>query len=597
MYVYFDGSQGTEVPTKYINNRKVVFYPYLPVEIPIDVAQSLIKRPFFKTIRNLNEHIQKYDLTGRYKILIIRDEGIGDILMTTPAVRALKEKLKVTIHYATNPNYKILLEHNPHVDKIFPIKSFSEELPDLKKEDYHQIIDLRRHSEHSPTRNKRNRIYTYTEKTGVEIDIDKINTILNVSDDTIELGKRIISYDKKYKYIGMQMTATHYCRNWDLEKFKVLAKKLCDEGFKVVLIDKLAVDWEWDNLINLTGKTNVEEMVGIISQMDLMVSVDTGGYHIAGSLGIPFIVLMGIISPKFRTSHYSCWHKDLTAKMDCIGCGNSHMDKCKVSGSVDLAVCMDKLPVDIVYNSAKEYFNNHYKKIEVKANPKEIIKQDIKITEGIKKFTLAMIVLNEAEYLPRLIDNLFKHPAIKRVVAIDGGSNDKTVEILKNAGAEVYIHPWNFDYHDQVALQRNISFSYIPEDERVICIDPDEICSKELLGALIELANRPEGFICLPRRTFKSYAGAVKYFETGNNSDQYLQYPDWQPRIYANKRELKFFRSPHHLTLNIGKPINLPGLDILHYERSKKEDNIKRDNQWSALIEKGKNLGLGSWYK
>jgi len=88
----------------------------------------------------------------------------------------------------------------------------------------------------------------------------------------------------------------------------------------------------------------------------------------------------------------------------------------------------------------------------------------------------------------------------------------------------------------------------------------------------------------------------LKYFNNNDVADQYLNYPDWQPRIYINSRFLKFFRSPHHITLNVGKPICLAGLDILHFEREKKEDNDHRDNQWKGLVEKGKKLGLDSWY-
>jgi carbamoylphosphate synthase small subunit len=97
-----------------------------------------------------------------------------------------------------------------------------------------------------------------------------------------------------------------------------------------------------------------------------------------------------------------------------------------------------------------------------------------------KKLTLVCIVQNESKNLPRFIDNVIKDPSIGRVVAIDGGSKDNTVKLLKKAGAEVYIHAYDKNYHDAQAMQRNISFSYVENGERCIVMDIDECFSKEL---------------------------------------------------------------------------------------------------------------------
>lgn len=270
------------------------------------------------------------------------------------------------------------------------------------------------------------------------------------------------------------------------------------------------------------------------------------------------------------------------------------MSRCAVSGT-ELAVCMDKIEVLQVYNAVNAYFKGKNKRTEIITVSEKVPMEKPPMITKTNKATLAMIVLNEGKYLPRLMDNLFAHPSIKRIVAIDGGSEDNTVEILKKAGAEVFVHPWNFNYHDQVALQRNIMASYIPEEERFFYMDADEICSKDLLARLNEILGMPNRYICLSRRTFKNYNGAVKYFNILDRTKQHLNYPDYQPRIYTNDRYLKFFRSPHHLTLNIGDPLNVDA-DILHYERDEQEKNKARDKQWNNFMDMGRKLGLGSWY-
>ncbi len=77
------------------------------------------------------------------KILIIRFSSIGDIVLTTPVVRCLKQQLGAEIHYLTKQQFLPLLEANPHIDRIFTIKkNVSEVLPDLRSEGYDHVVDL-----------------------------------------------------------------------------------------------------------------------------------------------------------------------------------------------------------------------------------------------------------------------------------------------------------------------------------------------------------------------------------------------------------------------------------------------------------------------
>ena len=77
------------------------------------------------------------------KILIVRFSSIGDIVLTSPVVRVLKEQLGCEIHFLTKKAFKSCLAFNPHIDKLWLMeKSLSECLPKLKKESYDEVIDL-----------------------------------------------------------------------------------------------------------------------------------------------------------------------------------------------------------------------------------------------------------------------------------------------------------------------------------------------------------------------------------------------------------------------------------------------------------------------
>ncbi len=77
------------------------------------------------------------------KILILRFSSIGDIVLTTPVIRCLKQQLDAEIHYFTKPGFKGILEENPYIDKVHLLDDkLSKNIKKLKKEKFDYIIDL-----------------------------------------------------------------------------------------------------------------------------------------------------------------------------------------------------------------------------------------------------------------------------------------------------------------------------------------------------------------------------------------------------------------------------------------------------------------------
>lgn len=78
-------------------------------------------------------------------ILIIRFSSIGDIVLTTPVIRALKNQLEgeVEIHCITKNAFADLVRSNPYVDKVITIEELvSEAKAELQKVQYDYIVDL-----------------------------------------------------------------------------------------------------------------------------------------------------------------------------------------------------------------------------------------------------------------------------------------------------------------------------------------------------------------------------------------------------------------------------------------------------------------------
>ena len=88
------------------------------------------------------------------KILIIRFSSIGDIVLTTPVIRALHQQLNAEVHFLTKPLFASLVESNPHVAKVITLSDdFKKTISQLRAEKYDHIIDL-----HNNLRSKRVKI-------------------------------------------------------------------------------------------------------------------------------------------------------------------------------------------------------------------------------------------------------------------------------------------------------------------------------------------------------------------------------------------------------------------------------------------------------
>ena len=77
------------------------------------------------------------------KILVVRFSSIGDIVLTTPVLRILKNQLNAEVHYLTKEEYSSILKNNPNINKLYSIENSILELrKHLQKEKYDYVIDL-----------------------------------------------------------------------------------------------------------------------------------------------------------------------------------------------------------------------------------------------------------------------------------------------------------------------------------------------------------------------------------------------------------------------------------------------------------------------
>ncbi len=77
------------------------------------------------------------------KVLVIRFSSLGDVLLITPVLRALKKQHQATVYVATKPGMDSVLPNNPYVDRIFLLRGSLWQLAqELSKQQIDIVIDL-----------------------------------------------------------------------------------------------------------------------------------------------------------------------------------------------------------------------------------------------------------------------------------------------------------------------------------------------------------------------------------------------------------------------------------------------------------------------
>lgn len=212
-----------------------------------------------------------------------------------------------------------------------------------------------------------------------------------------------------------------------------------------------------------------------------------------------------------------------------------------------------------------------------------------------------MQCLNEEFQVSRCIGDFHDEDFVDRIIVIDGGSTDYTVQELKVwSKVEVYEHPWLDWYHDMNIMQRNIGMSYVPKGQFYFFLDFDEKMNDELKQFLADFdEDSTPDLINIPRKTYDlmRYPDSpyCLYEEDGwpMIRHQIGQFPDYQPRLIKRSVGMCWANSPHHVLCGWK---NQQFLDedkfIIHYEKDDSRCRHRIERKWAREQARRKELGL-----
>lgn len=267
------------------------------------------------------------------KILIIRFSSIGDIVLTSPVIRCLKEQLngEVEIHYVTKKQYESIIKSNPHISKIHTIeKSTNEIINKLKNEQFDYIIDL-----HKNLRSKRLikslKVLSFSfDKINYQkwlLTTFKINKLPDVhivdrymdavkplgvvndniglehfigNDEVVDLSQIPISHQKGYVAfaIGAQFATKRLPTHKIISICKKISKPIILLGGKedTIIGDEIASE-VGDLIFNACGKYSLNQSASLVKQSKVLLTHDTGLMHIGAALGTKIISIWGNTIP------------------------------------------------------------------------------------------------------------------------------------------------------------------------------------------------------------------------------------------------------------------------------------------------------------
>ena len=270
------------------------------------------------------------------KVLIIRFSSIGDIILTTPVLRCIKQQLGVEVHYLTKKSFSGLLQHNPHVDALHCIdKEIGVELIEkLKAEQFDFLVDL-----HGNWRSLRiKKALGVPSKTFAKLNLQKwllihlgidlmprqhvadryINTIahLGVSNDhkgldyfmapettvDVDLNKPFIAWSIGGSFTPKKLAAAQVadvCNKMDVPVYLLGGPKEVDEAEAIIEA------CGQPNIKNFCGKLSLDQTALLIKNSKVLLSNDTGLMHIGAAFKKSIVSFWGCTKPSLGFAPYA----------------------------------------------------------------------------------------------------------------------------------------------------------------------------------------------------------------------------------------------------------------------------------------------------
>lgn len=315
-----------------------------------------------------------------HKILVMRTDRIGDLILSTPSLAALRKRFpKAHISLLVNLYTKDLMIGNPMTNEVIAYDaeiSLFDKLKfilDLKRMHFDLILVL--HSTFWSCAisflsgalfrigyKERGCGFLLTTpippKKGDEIvhEVEKTLDIIRVIGANIEAKELYIGVTEQgeryaetfFREMGIssrdKIVAIHpgarqeYIR-WQKEGFAEIANNLIEEyHFKILLVGDDSEEHLVEDILRLiknkkkvipTGDTTLTQLVSLLKRCNLFIGNSTGPMHMTAALNIPVVAIFGCINPLDNYRRWGPWGNGHIVVSKDLNCPDCHPSDCK----------------------------------------------------------------------------------------------------------------------------------------------------------------------------------------------------------------------------------------------------------------------------
>jgi lipopolysaccharide heptosyltransferase II len=280
------------------------------------------------------------------RILVIRLSSLGDIILTTPFLKVLREKFpNAQTDYLTKSEYADIIKYNPNIHKVIEVdniinfKGLRELKKQLQANSYDLIADL-----HNNLRTFYLRLffgggvkflkfkkYSLRKFLLVKFKINllrnfpaiaqryilTLNKLLGIESLNLNHPPEIFTSAEEVKKAGSTLNgltipagtklicivpgAKHFTKTYPAEYYAELINKFDNTKYSFLLVGRGNDKKNIDSIISSTGanvydlcdKLSLLELTELMKKCDLVISGDTGPMHIAEAAGAALIMLAG----------------------------------------------------------------------------------------------------------------------------------------------------------------------------------------------------------------------------------------------------------------------------------------------------------------